>query len=83
MKYQAAPEWRRFEEEITQVVQAFGYRAETTQASHDQGVDVIGWREGRKVIVQCKLYSRAGGPARDGVPPARDDHPPGGPPHVR
>lgn len=51
-------DWQLFEDEVRQLVEAFGYRAEATQPSHDYGVDVIAMHSERKVIVQCKLYSR-------------------------
>lgn len=34
-------EWLTFEHEIRDLVEAFGYHAETTTPSHDFGVDVI------------------------------------------
>jgi hypothetical protein len=40
------------------LVEAFGYRAETTQPSHDYGVDVVAENERRRVVIQCKLYGR-------------------------
>jgi hypothetical protein len=52
-------EWRRFEHEVRDLVEAFGYSATTTQASHDYGVDVFAEHSRRRVIVQCKLYGRA------------------------
>ena len=39
-------------------MEAFGYKAETTQPNHDYGVDVIAENHRRRVIIQCKLYGR-------------------------
>src|SRR5215216_6338037 len=51
------PTWRRFEEEIAQVVAHFGYAGEVTPPGGDGGIDVIA-RGGRgKVIIQCKLFA--------------------------
>lgn len=56
--------WQLFEQEVTELVAAFGYQAETTQPSHDFGVDVIATSEKRRIIIQCKLYGKGkiGGP---------------------
>ncbi|GAB6854200.1 hypothetical protein JCM15831A_12240 [Asaia astilbis] len=35
-----------------------GWDARVTQASGDQGADVIATRNGKKIVVQCKLYSQ-------------------------
>jgi hypothetical protein len=40
------------------LVEAFGYKAETTQPSHDYGVDVVAENQRRRVVIQCKLYGR-------------------------
>ena len=55
--------WEVFEHEVRMLVEAFGYHAETTQPSHDYGVDVIAENQRRRVIIQCKLYGsgRIGG----------------------
>lgn len=57
-KHREPKDWLLFESEVRQLVEAFGYEAEATQPSHDNGVDVIGFNQRRKVIVQCKLYGR-------------------------
>ena len=38
-----------------------GWKAEATQASSDQGVDVIAFKAGNNLVAQCKLYSKAVG----------------------
>ncbi len=35
-----------------------GWDAQVTKGSHDQGVDVIATKNGVRVILQCKFYSR-------------------------
>ena len=47
-----------FEDEIQDLVEVFGYSAETTKAAGDFGADVIGRRGGKKVVIQCKLYTK-------------------------
>lgn len=57
--YQKQPkDWLLFEHEVRQLVEAFGYKAETTQPSHDSGVDVIAFHQTRRLVIQCKLYGR-------------------------
>lgn len=51
-------DWERFEHEVRMIVEAFGYKAETTQPSHDYGVDVIAESRKRKIVLQCKLYGK-------------------------
>lgn len=51
-------EWLQFEHEIRELVQAFGYEAETTTPSHDFGVDVKAHNQNRSIIIQCKLYGK-------------------------
>lgn len=55
--------WEIFEREVRMLVEAFGYKAETTQPSHDYGVDVVAENQKHRVIIQCKLYGsgRIGG----------------------
>src|SRR5436190_20435479 len=50
------PEWLRFEEEVSLLSEAFGYRAETTRPSGDGGLDVVAYGPRGKVIIQCKLF---------------------------
>lgn len=57
-QYKASKNWEVFEHEVRMLVEAFGYKAETTQPSHDYGVDVIAENQRRRVVIQCKLYGR-------------------------
>lgn len=50
--------WEVFEHEVRLLVEAFGYKAKTTQPSHDYGVDVIAENRHRKIVIQCKLYGK-------------------------
>ncbi len=40
-----------------------GWNATVTQASGDQGVDVIASKDGKEIVLQCKLYSKPVGNA--------------------
>ena len=51
-------DWRQFEHEIRDLVEAFGYEAEATKPSYDFGVDVIARSDRRTVVIQCKLYGK-------------------------
>jgi restriction system protein len=44
-------------------LKAAGWRARATQASGDQGVDVLAEAAGRRLVLQCKLYDRPVGNA--------------------
>lgn len=46
-----------FENDICLKLKQLGFRAKTTKASGDQGVDVIAEKNDIKFAVQCKLYS--------------------------
>ncbi len=46
-----------FEAWVAESLRVFGWEAETTPSSGDQGLDVIARRNGRRLGVQCKLYS--------------------------
>lgn len=46
-----------FERWVAAALSAFGWDAEVTAASGDQGIDVIASRDGRRLGLQCKLYS--------------------------
>jgi restriction endonuclease/FHA domain-containing protein len=52
------PEWQRFEEEVSLLAEAFGYRAEATRPTGDGGLDVVAYGRRGKVIIQCKLLGR-------------------------
>ncbi len=47
-----------FEEHCAELLRQAGWNARRTQASGDQGVDVIAEKGGRKVVLQCKLYGQ-------------------------
>ncbi|MCK4861486.1 MAG: restriction endonuclease [Rhodobacteraceae bacterium] len=46
-----------FERWVAVSLEMFGWQAEVTSASGDQGIDVIASKNGTKVGIQCKLYS--------------------------
>jgi len=46
-----------FENWAAAALSGFGWDAQVTAASGDQGIDVIATRQGRKLGLQCKLYS--------------------------
>jgi len=46
-----------FEAYCAQILNDNGWHATTTEASGDQGVDILATRHGRKAVFQCKLYS--------------------------
>jgi len=46
-----------YERHCALLLEQAGWHAQVTQASGDQGADVIATRDGVKVVVQCKLYS--------------------------
>ncbi len=48
-----------FEHWVADALTGFGWEAEVTSAGGDQGIDVIATKAGRKLCVQCKLYSSA------------------------
>src|SRR2546421_9897919 len=52
------PRWLEFEQEVRQLVEAFGYKAENTTPTNDYGVDVVGHSASKKVVLQCKLYGK-------------------------
>lgn len=47
-----------FENFCAAQLRSLGWEARVTQASGDQGVDVIATKQGKKLVVQCKLYGR-------------------------
>lgn len=47
-----------YERHCALLLQEAGWDARVTQASGDQGADVIAERRGQKIVVQCKLYSQ-------------------------
>lgn len=46
-----------FEEWVAQSLERFGWEAEVTSAGGDQGIDVIASFEGKRIGIQCKLYT--------------------------
>lgn len=46
-----------YERHCAFLLEQAGWNARVTQASGDQGADVIATRDGVKIVVQCKLYS--------------------------
>ena len=48
-----------FEKWVAEALIGFGWEAEVTSGSGDQGIDVIAKKEGKKLGIQCKLYSSA------------------------
>lgn len=50
-----------FERWCARSLEGQGWSARTTSGSGDQGADVIAEKNGRRVVLQCKLYSKAVG----------------------
>lgn len=50
-----------YEQYCALLLRADGWEAHATQKSGDQGADVIATKEGCKIVVQCKLYSKSVG----------------------
>ena len=48
---------REFETFCAETLREHGWDARVTQQSRDQGVDVVASKAGRRVVLQCKLYS--------------------------
>ena len=46
-----------FEEEAAKVFRLNGYKAKVTQKTGDGGIDILMYKDDKKVIVQCKHYS--------------------------
>ena len=46
-----------FEEQCALILCKNGWEAEATKKSGDQGVDVVASKDGKRVVLQCKLYS--------------------------
>ena len=47
-----------FEKKCAQILNESGWEARATPKSLDQGVDVIAAKNGKVVVIQCKLYSK-------------------------
>lgn len=50
-----------FEAWVAESLEGFGWTAQVTKGGGDQGLDVIAEKSGRKIGLQCKLYSNAVG----------------------
>ena len=48
-----------FENWVASALSGFGWDAQVTKASGDQGIDVVASKFGKKIGLQCKLYSSA------------------------
>lgn len=48
-----------FEKWVAEALIGFGWEASVTSGSGDQGIDVIAQKNGKKLGIQCKLYSSA------------------------
>jgi restriction system protein len=64
---QAQPAFRTFSDDMTpaefetfcaEQLRLAGWTARVTMQSRDQGVDVVAEKDGRRVVLQCKLYAR-------------------------
>ena len=47
-----------FEEEVAKIFRLNGYRAEVTRKTSDGGIDILMYKDRKKIIVQCKHYSQ-------------------------
>ncbi|QGM96184.1 restriction endonuclease [Methylocystis parvus] len=47
-----------FEHYCAELLRRAKWRAEVTPASGDQGVDIVAEKRGRRIVVQCKMYSK-------------------------
>ena len=47
-----------FEKSVAKNFEAYGWNTHETKKTGDQGADVIAEKNGKRIIVQCKLYSR-------------------------
>ena len=46
-----------FEEETAKIFRLNGYKAEVTRKTADGGIDILMYKDDKKIIVQCKHYS--------------------------
>lgn len=51
-----------FEEEVAKVFRKQGYKAHVTKKTGDNGVDIIMYKDRKKIIVQCKHYKNNASP---------------------
>jgi len=47
-----------YERLCAQILRYAGWHANTTSASGDQGIDVLADKNGVRIVIQCKLYSK-------------------------
>jgi len=47
-----------YEQYCAEILRKAGWKARVTAATGDQGADIVAERHGRRVILQCKLYSK-------------------------
>lgn len=52
--------WRDLELEVSRLFQRMGYEAHATPGSNDKGVDVVAVGFGKKLVIQCKQYTKPG-----------------------
>jgi len=52
--------WQKFEDEIADMFERFGYTVEQTPYINDHGRDAILTKDGHKFLLECKKYSEAG-----------------------
>lgn len=52
----------QFEEEVAKIYRKLGYKADVTKKTGDGGVDIIMYKDKKKIIVQCKHYGAEVGP---------------------
>ena len=49
---------REFEYYCAEILTQYKWTAHVTQASHDQGIDIIAEKRGLRIIIQCKKYNK-------------------------
>lgn len=47
---------RSFEYKCARCLQQQGYTTHVTKASHDGGKDIVAYKDGRRYVVECKMY---------------------------
>lgn len=48
-----------FEEEVAKIFRLNGYKAKVTKKTGDGGIDILMYKDNKKIIAQCKHYSNA------------------------
>jgi len=54
---------RQFEREIAQLFRQHGYHTTLTPVSGDEGIDILLYKDGKKIVVQCKAHRDPVGPS--------------------